>query len=219
MTNLSSAAYDLWPVVILHVLFVVVFVAGFLAPKERVEWRSFGVFTAFIVALFTEMYGFPLTIYLLTSLLGRAYPVVDPFTHVNGHLLVALAGGSKLIWLLVMAISNALFWGGFVILAKGWKKIHHAQGELVTEGIYARVRHPQYLGLWMITVGLLIQWPTIATVLMSPILMLAYWRLASREEQALEERFGEQYLTYKRAVPAFWPHFGKHKQYTIPTSP
>ncbi len=172
------------------------------------EWRSLGIFTAFIVALFTEMYGFPLTIYLLTSLLGRAYPVADPFTHVNGHLLVALGGGSKLIWLLVMAISSGLFWGGFVILAKGWKKIHHGQGELVTEGIYARVRHPQYLGLWMITVGLLIQWPTIATVLMSPILMLAYWRLARREERELEERFGEQYLTYKREVPAFWPHLG-----------
>ncbi|NIT77801.1 MAG: DUF1295 domain-containing protein [Thermoplasmata archaeon] len=95
-----------------------------------------------------------------------------------------------------------------MILAKGWKKIHHGQGELVTEGIYARVRHPQYLGLWMITVGLLIQWPTIATVLMSPILMLAYWRLARREDRELEERFGEQYLTYKREVPAFWPHLG-----------
>lgn len=164
-----------------------------------------GVFGAFVVALFTEMYGFPVTIYILTSTLGSRYPVIDPFTHINGHLWVALSGGSTFVWALVMMLSSAAIVGGLVIMWAGWRQIYKANGELVTSRLYSLVRHPQYSGLFLITVGMLIQWPTILTVAMWPMLMLMYYHLARREEREMGSRFGSQYIAYKKQVPMFLP--------------
>ena len=198
-------AYGMWPFVVINTAIFIFFVLSYLKPKRRREWRSMGAFSAFTVALFTEMYGFPLTIYLLTSTLGSRYPVIDPFTHINGHLWVALSGGSTAMWGLVMLLSWSAMIGGLVIMGKAWKQIHKANGELVTSGLYRLVRHPQYFGLFLITVGFLIQWPTIITAAMWPILMLMYYRLARREEKEMESRFGHQYVTYRQQVPMFWP--------------
>ncbi len=198
-------AYGMWPFVVINTAIFIFFVLSYLKPKRRREWRSMGAFSAFTVALFTEMYGFPLTIYLLTSTLGSRYPVIDPFTHINGHLWVALSGGSTAMWGLVMLLSWSAMIGGLVIMGKAWKQIHKANGELVTSGLYRLVRHPQYFGLFLITVGFLIQWPTIITASMWPILMLMYYRLARREEKEIESRFGDQYVTYRQQVPMFWP--------------
>ena len=201
----ESYAYGMWPFVVINTAIFIFFVLSYLKPKKRREWRSMGAFGAFTVALFTEMYGFPLTIYLLTSTLGSRYPVIDPFTHINGHLWVALSGGSTVMWGLVMLLSWSAMIGGLVIMGKAWKQIHKANGELVTSGLYRLVRHPQYFGLFLITVGFLIQWPTIITAAMWPILMLMYYRLARREEKEIESRFGDQYVTYRQQVPMFWP--------------
>jgi protein-S-isoprenylcysteine O-methyltransferase Ste14 len=195
----------MWPFVVINTAIFIFFVLSYLKPKRRREWRSMGAFSAFTVALFTEMYGFPLTIYLLTSTLGSRYPVIDPFTHINGHLWVALSGGSTAMWGLVMLLSWSAMIGGLVIMGKAWKQIHKANGELVTSGLYRLVRHPQYFGLFLITVGFLIQWPTIITAAMWPILMLMYYRLARKEEKEMESRFGDQYVTYRQQVPMFWP--------------
>ena len=167
-----------------------------------------GTYSAFVVALFTEMYGFPLTVYILTSILGSRYPVIDPFTHINGHLWVVLAGGSMLVWVLVMLVSNIAMFGGLIIIGKAWKQIHKANGELVTTGLYGWVRHPQYFGLFLITIGMLIQWPTIVTAAMWPILMYMYYRLTLREEREIEAAFGERYEDYKREVPMLLPRLG-----------
>ncbi len=178
-----------------------------------------GAFSAFVVALFTEMYGFPLTIYILTSTLGSKYPVIDPFTHVNGHLWVALAGGSMYVWILVMLLSWAAMIGGLVIMGRAWKQIYKANGKLVTSGFYDRVRHPQYFGLFLVTVGMLIQWPTIVTAAMWPILMLMYYRLARREEKEMESHFGDKYITYRQRVPMFWPQMATASRIAMPSSP
>ncbi len=164
-----------------------------------------GAFSAFVVALFTEMYGVPLTIYILTSTLGSKYPVIDPFSHINGHLWVALAGGSMYVWGLVMMLSWAAMLGGLIIMGRAWKLIHRAQGELVTSGLYRWVRHPQYFGLFLITVGMLIQWPTIITAAMWPVLAVMYYRLARREEKEIETKFEGRYTEYKQRVPMFIP--------------
>ncbi|MCG3209712.1 MAG: hypothetical protein FOGNACKC_03339 [Anaerolineae bacterium] len=204
--------YNMWPAAVLSIGLVFFFVGSYMLPTRRREWRSMGLFAAWIVALFTEMYGIPLTIYALTALLGRAYPVLNPFTHQNGHLLVALAGGSYLVWGVVMLVSSILFWSGILVIARGWRLIHQAKGGLVTEGIYRYVRHPQYSGLFMIIIALLIQWPTIISVLMAPILFWSYARLARREEVEMALQFGQTYQVYQTQVPAFIPRWNSLRQ-------
>lgn len=194
--------YGKWLSVTLLVLAFTLYGIGFLAPRGRREWRSMGVYTAFIVALFTEMFGFPLTIYILTALLGSRYPVLDPFGHLGGHLWAAfLAGGSPAAVNLAMVLDGLFELTGFGLLAIGWWQIHRARGWLVTSGLYAWMRHPQYTGLGLIIVGLLLMWPTIPTLIMGPILLVAYGRLARREEARLVTEFGEAYLEYCRRVP------------------
>ncbi len=201
----ESYAYGMWPLVMINAGIFIFFVLSFLKPKRRWEWRSMGAFTAFVVALFTEMYGFPLTIYMLTSILGSRYPATNPFSHLNGNLLAVFFGGSEYISGLLMFVGGAAMLVGLIIMGRAWKQVHKASGELVTSGIYDHVRHPQYFGLFLITVGMLIQWPTIITVVMWPILVFMYYRLARREEKEMADRFGEGYLAYQRKVPMLLP--------------
>jgi protein-S-isoprenylcysteine O-methyltransferase Ste14 len=197
--------YGFWFLVAFNALFLLFFLLSFLAPVKRREWRSFGVTTAFIVAFFTEMYGFPLTIYILTAIIGSRYPALNPFSHASGHLWVTLFGGGAAMMALIHLVSNGLMLFGLIIMGMGWRQIHRAQGGLVTDGLYRWVRHPQYSGLFLITIGLLIQWPTIVTLLTFPVLIGMYVRLARREEKEMEALFGEEYRRYKIATPAFFP--------------
>lgn len=182
--------YGFWTLVVVNVLLFLFFILSFLAPVKRREWRSMGVTTAFIIALFTEMYGFPLTIYILTALLGAKYPSLNPFSHDSGHLWVTLFGGGQMMLMLIHLVSNGLMIAGFFIMGTGWRQVHGAGGELVTTGLYGRVRHPQYSGLFLVTIGLLVQWPTLITALMWPVLLLAYYKLAKREEATWKRSSG-----------------------------
>jgi len=201
----SEYAYGMWIVAAFNAGIFLFFMLSFLKPRGGEEWRSMGVVVAFLVALFSEMYGFPLTIYLLTGWLGDAYPVLQPFNHKFGHLWVVVFGGSTLAWAIVMGLSLALMLMGYTLLSKGWTQIHAAGGGLVTDGIYAYVRHPQYTGLFLVIIGFLVQWPTLLTVLMAPIMLYAYVHLARVEERRAEAEFGEAYNEYVRKIPAFFP--------------
>lgn len=204
--------YGIWTAVIANVILILFFALGFLTPRGKWEWRSMGVFTGFLVALFSEMYGFPLTIYVLTSILGSKYPVLNPFTHINGHLLLVFIGGGEFGFTLIHLVSNALLILGIVIMGIGWRKIHAARGNLVTNGIYGRVRHPQYSGLFLVSIGLMIQWPTLVTLLLWPVMLAVYSRLAKKEETAMIGQFGLEYLEYKKSVPAFFPRFKRERK-------
>jgi len=206
-------SYGMWVVAAFNVGIFLFFVLSFLKPRGGEEWRSMGVVTAFLVALFAEMYGFPLTIYLLTGWLGDAYPVLQPFSHKFGHLWVVVFGGSTLAWAIVMALSLAFLIMGYMLLTKGWAQIHAARGGLVTDGIYAYARHPQYTGLFLVIIGFLVQWPTLLTVLMAPVLLYAYVRLAMVEERRAEAEFGESYNEYVRKTPAFFPPLKQWKAF------
>lgn len=205
MHFLDEFAYGLWGAVLFNILIFSGFVYLAYRPQTKKDWRTLGAFTSFMVALFAEMFGFPLTIYILTSVLGNRYPVLDPFTHLNGHLWVAFAGGSERVYAILHPTSNVLIYLGLVIIAVGWKGIHGGNGELVTNGIYRWVRHPQYSGFMVMIIGFLIQWPTIITVIMAPSLLVMYSRLAKKEEKIMIAEFGEKYLAYRERVPAFIP--------------
>lgn len=206
-------AYGMWVVAAFNVGIFLFFILSFLKPRGSEEWRSMGVVAAFLVALFSEMYGFPLTIYLLTGWLGDAYPVLQPFNHKFGHLWVVVFGGSTLAWAIVMGLSLVLMLMGYTLLSKGWTQIHAARGSLVTDGIYAYVRHPQYTGLFLVIIGFLVQWPTLLTVLMAPIMLYAYVHLARVEERRAEAEFGEAYNEYVRKTPAFFPPRNQWKEF------
>lgn len=204
----ESSAYGLWPLVVINSLIFIIFAFSFTHPRTKRDWRSFGAFSGFIVALFTEMYGFPLTIYLLSGWLQRRYPGVDFFSHDAGHLLEILFG-----WRAnphfgpFHLLSNLLIFGGFILLSSAWKVLYEAQRDhtLATSGPYAKVRHPQYVAFVLILFGFLIQWPTILTLVMFPILVFMYVRLARREEREVLAEFGEAYARYMANTPAFFP--------------
>lgn len=197
--------YGIWWAVIANVILFSLFVVGFLRPKQKREWRSLGLAESFIVALFFEMYGFPLTIFILSFFFKGTLPK-DPFSHLNGHLVASLLLGEEYIHT-VCVLGNLLILLGLILMGKGWRRIYRAKGELVTDGIYKYMRHPQYLGLILMSVGMLVQWATLITILMWPVLLLMYYRLAMKEEREMIRFFGERYLEYKREVPAFLPLF------------
>lgn len=200
-----SFAYGFWSLVLVNAGLFIFFILSFLTPVRKREWRSMSVTIAFFVALFTEMYGFPLTIYVLTGILGSTYPVLNPFTHASGHLWVVFLGGGETMLAAVHVISNLIVVAGFAIMWKGWKRIHGVRGGLVTDGLYKYVRHPQYSGLFLAMIGMLIQWPTMITALMFPVLIYVYYKLSKREENEVLKIYGDEYRNYMERTPMFVP--------------
>lgn len=204
----DTPAYGLWLLVAINAAVFISFAFSFTHPRTSRDWRSFGAFAGFLVALFTEMYGFPLTIYLLSGWLGSRYPGLDLLTHDAGHLWQTALGwkGDPHVNPLHL-LSNGLIFGGFILLASAWRVLHEAQRtqQLAATGPYAYVRHPQYGAFILIMLGFLVQWPTLLTLVMFPILVVMYVRLARREEREVLTAFGETYARYAANTPAFFP--------------
>lgn len=206
----ATPAYGLWLLVVMNSAIFIMFAFSFFKPRTPRDWRSFSAFSAFLVALFVEMYGFPLTIYLLSGWLQTNYPGVDWFSHDAGHLLEMMFG-----WQVnphfgpFHVLSYVLIGGGFVLISVGWTALFEAQKrrELATTGIYARIRHPQYDGFVLVMLGFLVQWPTLLTLAMFPVLLVMYWRLAKAEERDAIAQFGDAYRDYMQSVPGFVPRF------------
>lgn len=204
----DQPGYGLWMLVILNSAIFLMFAFSFFKPQTGRDWRTFGAFAAFVVALFVEMYGFPLTIYLMSGWLQTKYPNLDLMSHNSGHLWSTLLGEKGDPHFGVLHIASYVFLGlGFYLLSAAWNVLYHAQraNRLAKTGPYARVRHPQYVAFVMILLGFLLQWPTLLTLVMFPILVAMYGRLAVTEEREMRERFGTEFDAYAARTPRFVP--------------
>ncbi|MDF0521265.1 isoprenylcysteine carboxylmethyltransferase family protein [Bradyrhizobium yuanmingense] len=208
----AAPAYGLWSLVIVNSAVFILFAYSFFKPQTSRDWRSFGAFSAFLVALFVEMYGFPLTIYFLSGWLQSHYPNVDWFSHDAGHLLEMMFGLKTNPHAGPFHVLSFIFIGaGFLLIAAAWRVLYDAQQtrSLATSGPYSYVRHPQYVGFVLVMFGFLLQWPTILTLAMFPVLTAMYVKLAKDEERDARAAFGEAYAKYAAQVPAFIPHLNR----------
>ena len=178
----------MWGVILINVMLFSLFLF-FLSFRRRSQWRSAGVYFGFIIALFSEMFGIPLTIYLLSPFLGDI-----PWIGWGGRLRFF-----PMEW---MQIGTVITLIGIGLVIVGWRKLYYEKG-LVTCGIYKYMRHPQYTGILLVTLGWVIHFPTVITLIMWPILVATYYRLAKQEERELEKEFGEEFRRYRQRVPMF----------------
>ena len=210
--NEATPAYGLWSLVIVNSAIFIFFAYTFFKPQTPRDWRSFSAFSAFLVALFAEMYGFPLTIYFLSGWLQSRFPDVDWFSHDAGHLLEMMFGWKANPHAGPFHILSFVFiGGGFILISAAWKVLYDVQQSrsLATTGPYSYVRHPQYVGFIMAMCGFLLQWPTILTLAMFPVLTMMYVKLAWAEEQDARAAFGEAYARYAAKVPGFIPKLSR----------
>lgn len=180
----------------------------YFAPRTWREWAGAGIVQAFIIALYAEMYGFPLTIYLLARFSGLDRG------NLNASLWSTLLGFGEAGMMIAMVAGYGLLFVGVSLFIRGWRELYRARQEnrLATDGLYSIVRHPQYTGLFIGLFGEgVVHWPTIFSLAIFPVIVIAYSLLARHEEKQMIERFEDEYHTYQRRVPMFFPRLGQWK--------
>ncbi|WP_213958720.1 isoprenylcysteine carboxylmethyltransferase family protein [Variovorax sp. dw_954] len=211
--------HGLWSLVLLNTCVFVGFAYSFFKPTTSRDWKVFGAYSTFIAALFAEVYGYPLTMLLFHGWLAARVEDADLFGHEARHF-----------WSLLMRnhsnpdphtgalrfLSFATVLAGFVLLAMAWHVLHLAQrrDRVAATGPYRSIRHPQYVALALIMLGLLLHWPTLPTLSGLPLLLAMYLRLAISEERELTREFGEAWRDYAAMTPRFIPALrGDHRRH------
>src|SRR3989304_5506936 len=158
---------------------IAVFLAFFALIPVRLkkDWRSHGIYAAFIISLFAEMFGFPLSVYFISGIVGM------PFIEKDFMLYMLRIG---------MPVGSLVTFIGVLLILLGWREIYRTRNQLVTRGVYGYLRHPQYLGIILVAGGWLVHWPTIPGAVLWPLLVALYYRLSRREDKYLAETFGRQ---------------------------
>ncbi len=212
MTDLDRFAghYGHWGLVAIPIVAVSWVLYRFAAPKGWREWAGAGLVQAFVIALYAEMYGFPLTIYVLTAVLG----IDIPLSANTGHLWASLLGYGAVGAMIEMLLGGAFIIVGLLLLIGGWREVYRArrEGRMAEKGLYAVIRHPQYSGIILAVFGQIVHWPTVGTLVLFAVIVLVYVRLARREEINMIARFGNAYRDYLQRVPMFFPHQGEWRR-------
>lgn len=209
--NAGTDSGYFWPAAVLMIVVASWVLYRYVAPKGWKEWQGAGLVQAFIIALYAEMYGFPLTLYVLTGAFGLDIPII----HMKGHLWSTLLGYGTVGNVIEMIVGYAFVFFGLGLLIEGWREVYRARQEegIVTGGLYDLVRHPQYTGIFVALFGQLVHWPTIPTLVLFPVIVWVYVRLARTEEQHMIQQFGEPYLAYRQRVPAFFPKWDRWRDF------
>lgn len=201
MDNSAAVHFGQWWAMGIFIVLGLVFLA-FTPFYKKSQLKPAGVYIAFIVAWAFEMFGIPMSMYLVTWIVGKQLP--DGVLW--GHTLYSYFGDT------VFNISYLFFGAGLALIIVGWWVIYKrywskeaGKGEMVTSGIYSVIRHPQYTGFMLVTLGCLLDWATLPMLIMWPIMAVLYYRLARKEEQDMEIEFGQQYLQYKQRTGMFLP--------------
>jgi len=208
--NEPIAHSGIWILALIMIVIASWYLYKYLAPTSWHEWAGAGVVQAFIIALYAEMYGFPLTIYLLARFAG-----LDR-TELNANLWSSLLGMGETGMMISMILGYTLLFIGIGLFFQGWRQVYQArlQHKLVTDGLYALARHPQYTGLFIALFGEgIVHWPTLFSVGLFPIIVFIYYRLALREERKVIAEFGAEYVNYKKRVPMFIPRREQWKSF------
>lgn len=197
-----------WGVAVIMVIVLSWLFYRYFAPKGWREWAGAGLVQAFIIALYAEMYGFPLTVYLAIRFFGldREY--------VSFSLWSTLLNFSETGMFAAMILGYGVAFTGIGLFIKGWKEVYRArqENELVTTGLYRFARHPQYTGLFIALFGEgIIHWPTIFSISLLPLIVVVYYFLARKEEREMLRKFGDDYRAYQSQVPMFIPQWGRWK--------
>lgn len=206
--NENIAHSGTWALAVIMIVIASWLIYRYLAPKTWREWAGAGLVQGFIIALYAEMYGFPLTVYLLVRFFG-----LDK-SHLNANLWSTLLGMGEMGMMIAMVLGYGLLFIGIGLFIQGWRELYraHQESRLATDGLYALVRHPQYTGLFLALFGEgVVHWPTIFSVTVFPLIVLAYVLLARREEKRVIEEFGDEYRAYQQRVPSFFPRKGQWK--------
>ena len=199
-----------WAIAVIMIVVLSWVLYRYLAPKTWREWASAGLVQAFIIALYAEMYGFPLTIYLLVRFFGLDRG------NLNANLWSSLVGVGETGMLISMLVGYAVVIVGIGVFMQGWRQLYAARQakRLAHGGLYDLVRHPQYTGLFLALFGEgIVHWPTFFSVAVFPVIVVAYVLLAHREERQMVARFGDDYRAYQREVPMFVPRRENWRQF------
>lgn len=195
-TILPHVITQQWHIVILNIIMFISFLIP-LSFRRKINWKEYGLVTAFFVSLFIEMYGIPLTIFFVSKSVYSTYIQTAPIVYDFRFLGVDIAMDMAMLYASILMIIGTVFI--LVAWITLYKKIKTE--ELVTTGIYTYSRHPQYLGFILIILGWFVGWPTVLTAIFIPILLYKYVKVCTVEEKELAHI--KKYQNYKKQVPFF----------------